>query len=139
MATIGSEKEASGRGGGLRVADLPIDRIFHEVVDLANPGGMITPVVIPFPSNAGAVISRITRVDTHPSASLRVRVNGRIVVVIESSGTSWHRAGSVHEFSPPLLVRPGDTLELEHGDASSGSTVTRSFVLSGYKIYDLDL
>jgi len=114
---------------GVRVADLPLGRHVHGTIlvptgSLAGGGPFVS---IPLPPSFGIAIASIAVSAMGSGGAVEVIVDGvlaaRIVPTTEKP----------HEFNPPLLVRPGATLQL----TSPGGAHVHNF--SGYIVLNTDL
>ena len=128
VATFGAgERSPSALGGGLRVADLPIDRHFHVTL---NPA--LGPSSIAFPSNTGCLIAKVAPAGLPYSgspASLVVYIDGFLAARLTFESPSR----TEYLFDPPLLVAPGSTLTFTNPGGGD------DFNIGGYRIYDTDL
>ena len=121
VATFGAgEQSPSGTGGGLRVADLPISRIFQQRVSPGTPP-------FTFPSNAGILIESVHAASGYTGWAW-FTINGIRV----ADAKDYSSAGGTMTFSPPILVPPGSTLEIVNVSQADLN-------LSGYQIFDTDL
>ena len=118
--------------GGVRIADLPMSRHIHFVLNLQ--GGQ-PPLSLPTNPGIGVAVAEIKPTSpTQPPVGFNILVDG-VLVTRAHLGAAYASGaeGRPFPFNPPLIVRPGSVLEF--ANATTGLAIN----ISGYLIFPSDL